>query len=155
MTTKRRLGPTQTKMRARWVLELLDTTDGQAKETLCARDPKTGDIVGYCCLGIAQRLLAPPVAGAGGDGLGPHPPGPPPVERGDDVGQTAATWNDENEWDFAEIARMVAWITAQGHAAFTDVMSRDESGDINVDWADVVVPDDFDERAWARGVLDA
>jgi hypothetical protein len=167
MTITRRLGPTQTKMRARWVLELLDTDAGQAKGTLCAYRQGTLEVLGYCCLGIAERMRAPHSRILRPDGFD-EARGYVASERAvmeargertfglaDSDQEIAAEWNDSADWDFAQIARMVAWITSQGHAAFEDALPHNDDGDVtNDDWDEVVViPDDFDERAWAQGVL--
>lgn len=162
MTTdikRERLGPRQLEWRARWVLELLDTDAGQAKGTLCAYDVETGAVVGYCCLGIAQRLAAPESRRLKPAPLGAHktadghrPSNDGTMSKttaalfglrgnGDDQ-DTAATWNDEEEWDFERIARMVAWLTVQG--GFEAVVD-------DGDWFEP--PTDFDARAWAEEVL--
>lgn len=155
--------------RARWVLELLDPANKQVNGTLIGRTTE-GEVLGYCCLGLACQLVAPNSTALLPDAWDPtfrmqvskrgtmHDTTAWEFGLTEDDQDIAADWNDSWEWDFPRIARMVAWITSEGHASLDGVRWVVNEGNWGEDlcgWDEVeaIIPSDFDSRAWAEGVL--
>lgn len=164
--------PEQIRERARWVRSLLDDGLDQGTGALRLYNPTT-DRSMYCCLGVRlrqvdpgnDRLVVKPEKGVvcpGGffeseDGTLSHDH---LVALGwDDADQEAAYhFNDDEGWTFEQIARGIAWTTAEDVSfrylfAAPDPAAADDEEDLPESTTKRLhVPDDFDVRAWLTEV---